>query len=355
MSIVLEQNDFERLVGILGGMPDFRTAQGRMDFVTHVFAGTPRRDDLIASLNVDGTPQAVAVRFVDRLQTFGQDEPGRETLGVLVNKMLSYLGGTEDARYLRELMTRYPFHTRPTADRGAPDDWAGQESPDQVTEKIIGENTLRDIALLEVALEAAQAVGRVKTSVGVGTGFMAAPGLLVTNNHVIADRWGAEGSVFDFNYQLDRYGAVAPVRSFAARQGGLFYTNAELDFTFIELAGIPLDLPPLVLKAERARKDQRVNIIQHPGGHYKKISMQNNFVAYADERTLQYTTSTEPGSSGAPVFNNAFEVIGIHHSGGMLREPGGRQRYLRNAGTSAIAVLDDVKQNASEIAERLMG
>ncbi|MFI9809536.1 hypothetical protein ACIHEJ_35285 [Streptomyces sp. NPDC052301] len=168
MSIALKQNDFERLVGIHGGMPDFRTVQGRMDFVTHVFAGTPRRHDLIASLNVDGTPRAVAVRFVDRLQAFGQDEPGRETLGVLVNKMLSYLGGTEDARYLRELMTRYPFHTRPTADRGAPDDWAGQESPDQVTEKIIGENTLRDIALLEVALEAARAVSRVKTPVSVG-------------------------------------------------------------------------------------------------------------------------------------------------------------------------------------------
>ncbi|MBK7918080.1 MAG: trypsin-like peptidase domain-containing protein [Chloroflexi bacterium] len=63
-------------------------------------------------------------------------------------------------------------------------------------------------------------------------------------------------------------------------------------------------------------------MIQHPGGHYKKISMQNNFVAFADARYLQYLTSTEPGSSGSPVFDNDFLVIGIHHSGGMLPEPG---------------------------------
>ncbi|MEH1781986.1 MAG: trypsin-like peptidase domain-containing protein [Nostoc sp.] len=73
-----------------------------------------------------------------------------------------------------------------------------------------------------------------------------------------------------------------------------------------------------------------VAIIQHPGGHLKKISIQNNFVAYADNQVLQYTTSTEPGSSGSPVFDDDFQVVGIHHSGGMLVEPNTQQRYLRN-------------------------
>jgi len=39
-----------------------------------------------------------------------------------------------------------------------------------------------------------------------------------------------------------------------------------------------------------------------------KISMQNNFVAYADRQVLQYTTTTLPGSSGAPVFDDDFQV-----------------------------------------------
>ncbi|MBK9054813.1 MAG: trypsin-like peptidase domain-containing protein, partial [Chloroflexi bacterium] len=47
--------------------------------------------------------------------------------------------------------------------------------------------------------------------------------------------------------------------------------------------------------------------------------MQNNFVAFADTRIIQYLTSTEPGSSGSPVFNNDFVVVGIHHSGACCR------------------------------------
>jgi V8-like Glu-specific endopeptidase len=83
--------------------------------------------------------------------------------------------------------------------------------------------------------------------------------------------------------------------------------------------------------------------------------MQNNFVAYADANVVQYTTSTLPGSSGSPVFDDDFQVIAIHHSGGMLIEPGTKQCYLRNAGTSMIAVLKDLQVNAPEIYARLQG
>jgi len=103
------------------------------------------------------------------------------------------------------------------------------------------------------------------------------------------------------------------------------------------------------------RRDDRVAIIQHPGGHLKKISMQNNFVAYADANVVQYTTSTLPGSSGSPVFDDEFKVVAIHHSGGDLTEPSTGRRYLRNAGTSIIAVLKDLQVNAPEIYARLQG
>jgi V8-like Glu-specific endopeptidase len=100
-------------------------------------------------------------------------------------------------------------------------------------------------------------------------------------------------------------------------------------------------------------RDSRVSIIQHPGGHFKKISLQNNFVEYIDRRTTQYTTSTEPGSSGSPVFDDDFNVVAIHHSGGMLMEPATGRRYLRNAGSSMAAVLEDLKHHAPGIHDRL--
>ena len=39
--------------------------------------------------------------------------------------------------------------------------------------------------------------------------------------------------------------------------------------------------------------------------------MQNNFVAYADANIVQYATSTLPGSSGSPVFDDEFKVVAI--------------------------------------------
>ncbi len=121
----------------------------------------------------------------------------------------------------------------------------------------------------------------------------------------------------------------------------------------VQLADVPEFGEPLVLKPVVVERDQRVNIIQHPGGGPKKISLQNNFVAYADRSVIQYYTSTEPGSSGSPVFNDDFEVVAIHHSGGDLEEPGTGRRYLRNAGTTMIAVLEDLRANAPDLFERV--
>lgn len=81
--------------------------------------------------------------------------------------------------------------------------------------------------------------------------------------------------------------------------------------------------------------------------------MQNNFVEYVDELVVQYTTSTEPGSSGSPVLNDACGVVAIHHSGGQLTEPATKRRYLRNEGVRMSAILDDIRRNAPAIHARL--
>lgn len=353
MGISLASDDFERIVAILAGMPDFRTAQQRVDLLTDVFSGSLRGDDIVTSLDLDGTPRAVAVRVVRRLQLFGQDEPGRETLGILINKMLSYLGGGGDAERLHEILTQYPLGMPPSADHVSIKVWRGVNTSSETREKIIGENTLRDVFVLELALDAARAVVRVRTPDKLGTGFMASPQLMITNHHVVPDRGTAVASSYTFNYQVDRAYRAVPTQAVSALVGGIFYTNEQLDLTVLELETSPAVFQPLAMRPRRARRDQRVTIIQHPGGHYKKISMQNNFVAYADDEIVQYTTSTEPGSSGAPVFDQEFEVIAVHHAGGLLAVPGSTERYLRNEGISTIAILKDLMCNAPEIVARL--
>jgi V8-like Glu-specific endopeptidase len=348
----LRPEDRSRLIDLLIARPEFRFPERRDAFIEEMLVGSPRKGHIQGQIIFDGPPRQFAGHLLTVLTQFGQDEPGQEVLGLLLNHLLPYLGGSPDADFLHDLFTRYPLKTNPVATRTMPA-WRGHESPMAVQEKIIGENTLRDVRLLELALEASQAVVRIVTADDLGSGFLVGPGLIMTNHHVIGSQTAALPCAFQFNYQLDKNLNPLPILAARTKPDGLFYTNPDLDVTVVELLDVPADAAPLTLARLRVKKDNRVNIIQHPGGHYKKISMQNNFVAFADARIIQYLTSTEPGSSGSPVFNNDFQVIGIHHSGGMLVEPGSNLSYLRNAGSSMIAILDDLQANAPEIYARL--
>jgi len=348
----LDAADRARLIDLLVARPEFRTDDRRDAFIEEMLAGSPRKGHIQGQIILSGPPRQFAGHLLTVLTQFGQDEPGQEVLGLLLNHLLPYLGGSPDADFLRGLFARYPLKTNPVATHDLPP-WRGQENPTAVQEKIIGENTLRDVRLLELALEASRAVVRIVTADSLGSGFLVGEGLIMTNHHVIGRQESAPPCAFQFHYQLDKQLNPRPILAARAKPGGLFYTNPALDVTVVEVLDAPADVAPLTLARRRVEKESRVNIIQHPGGHYKKISMQNNFVAFADGRSLQYLTSTEPGSSGSPVFDNDFLVIGIHHSGGMLLEPGGEQKYLRNAGSSMIAVLDDLRDHAPEIYARL--
>lgn len=85
-----------------------------------------------------------------------------------------------------------------------------------------------------------------------------------------------------------------------------------------------------------------MNIIQHPGGGPKQIGLYHNTVVFAGEGRVQYLTDTLPGSSGAPVFNDTWQVVALHHSGGMLREPGTKRSFYRNEGIAITTVLSDI-------------
>lgn len=351
MTVQLSQPDFQRLTCIVQNLLDFANVRDRRRLVAGALQGIAQADIILARLDLDGAPMGVSVEVVRFLAQFGRVAYDKEALAVFLNYIQPYTGD-EDKDFIVELFQNYSLDVPVSPSRGI-GNWKGMDSITDIREKIIGENTLRDIYILNLALKASKAVVRIATPKGTGTGFMITPDLLITNNHVINSQEVAEKSNFSFNYQLDINGKECPTQIIGALSDGAFYTNKELDYTVVTLKEVPDFGKPLVFKSKLMRRDDRVAIIQHPGGHLKKISSQNNFVAYADNQVLQYTTSTEPGSSGSPVFDDDFQVVGIHHSGGMLVEPNTQQKYLRNAGTSAIALLNDLKNNAPEIYARL--
>ena len=108
------------------------------------------------------------------------------------------------------------------------------------------------------------------------------------------------------------------------------------------LNGAPGDLYGFVNLAKRAEPtvNDFVSIIQHPQGGPKKIAFTDNKVSAVFNDLVQYSTDTEPGSSGSPVFNQDWEIVGLHHRGGGLAGPDGK-KYFTNEAIQIGSVVRD--------------
>jgi hypothetical protein len=352
----LDADDFRRLVGVVQNLPEFSNVRDRRRLLEGVLEGVPQAQNILGQLDLDGRPMPVAVGVVKFLADFGQVSYGREALGVFLNYVLPFVG--DEARaFVTGLFARYPLDA-PAVLNSPISDWRGTETIALVQERIIGEDTLRDVRILALALAATSAVVRLRVGsddgqARLGSGFMVANDLVMTNHHVVSTSGEAGRTEVAFNYELDVNGRPRSVQVAHGLEGRLFHSNADLDYAVFQLRDVPPFGQPLILRGTVMKPESRVAIIQHPLGSLKKIAMQNNHVAYADQRVIQYYTPTDEGSSGSPVFDEDYRVVAIHHSGGRIQDPKTQRWYIRNVGTSMIAVLADLRSNAPEIAARL--
>jgi len=225
-----------------------------------------------------------------------------------------------------------------------PGAWKGRAGP--ALEKIIGkQSTLVPVSFLERGLQCTQAVVRILCADGgYGSGFLIEDDLLVTNNHVIRSPEEAGKARVEFNFQKLLDGRDASVETVECEPGSFFLTSQENDFTVVKLRGNPSQRwRPLRLEKASVRADDRVNIIQHPGGKEKQLSYFHNIVAFAGSDRVQYLTDTLPGSSGSPVFDKEWRVVAVHHSGDWLPEPGTSSVYYRNEGIDINVVLQAIE------------
>jgi endonuclease G len=223
-----------------------------------------------------------------------------------------------------------------------PLDWTPDDDFLPLTdEKVVGLNNLLSIAWLSRALELAAAVCRVIVGPATGTGFLIGTDLLMTNNHVIPNEVAAATAIAEFNYQTNWAGVPQPVRRFTLDTSH-FRTNEKLDYTMIRVKDSPGDLFGFVDVGMRARPavNDYVSIIQHPNGGPKQIALTDNKVANVFGDLVQYTTDTEPGSSGSSVFSQAWELVALHHRGGRLAGPDGT-RYFTNEGVLVSSIVLD--------------
>lgn len=336
----LDASDHQQLVNLLKDLPEMATEASRRMILE--YAGLKK---LLPMIDLSGAPFIAANQIVSNLSKYGRLTYNHEALGLLLNSV-KILVGLQEKEILDRLLIKYNMMEpiAPSHDIGK---WQGRETGDKVFEKIIGENTLRPIAFLSQGLKVARSVVyigvRTNTKRWSGTGFMISPDLILTNHHVVPNPDLLNSALFRFKYEENFKGEARKPIEYQAKADGIFHTNETLDYSIIQLEREPgNEWGWIPLLCVNIRKDDRVNIIQHPNGRPKHISLQNNFVEYADDNVVQYVTSTQPGSSGSPVFNDEWALVAIHHAGGNIREPRTQRRYFRNEGILISNIINSL-------------
>lgn len=200
-----------------------------------------------------------------------------------------------------------------------------------VFERVLNGDELQPVAYLERGMIAARAVCRIVLKNGVmGTGFQVAPGVILTNNHVIESAAAAAGARAEFGFETDLADHEVAPSVFRFRPADLFFTSVPLDFSVVAFEpiaanGTPAHFFPVLPTLEtsgKASTGEWLTIVQHPRGERKQLCVRENQLLERTADYLRYTTDTDPGSSGSPVFNNDWYVVALHHAGVPARRDG---------------------------------
>ncbi len=248
----------------------------------------------------------------------------------------------------------------------------------QALERVIGTSDLMGVAFLERGLQVSQTVGRVWVDVaagrprGYGTGFLVSPRLLLTNHHVLETAAVAANSAVQFNYQLGLDGQECPPAHFRLRPDMFFINSEPLDYALVGVAPASdqggralgeFGFNPIFPEEGKAIEAQWLNIIQHPGGGFKQLAFRENRLVDVFDAFLVYDTDTAQGSSGSPVYNDRWEVVGLHHAGVTARDAQGRTlavdgqvwtpqmgedrvKWIANEGIRISRIVADLRQRA---------
>ncbi len=209
-------------------------------------------------------------------------------------------------------------------------------------------------------------IGR-EVSKGFGTGFLMNGSdlhpqlknelVLLTNAHVVTNDPN-EREALRPEEVLILFEVLGIEKTYTVKE--LFFTSPykELDVTILRFSaedgaeikktlkqkGVEL----FKVSGKELRKDanERMYIIGHPAGGTLQLSLQDNALLDIEGRLLHYRTPTVGGSSGSPVFDDSWNLVGIHHAGGnYIRKLNNvRGMYQANEGIRITSIIDALKK-----------
>ncbi|MFG1708294.1 trypsin-like serine peptidase [Nonomuraea sp. M3C6] len=240
-------------------------------------------------------------------------------------------------------------------------------------ERILGvAKDLQAWSFLPRGMRAARTVARISVSengreIPIGTGFLVSPRLLLTNHHVFPGATAARSAFVEFDAQVTIDNIPDVSRRFTLAPDTFFIADPDLDFALVLVSpgadGRPLGETfgwnRLSVQTGKLVIGEPVNIIGHPSGRLKEISIRENRLEARLDDFIQYQTDTEPGSSGSPVFNDQWEVTALHHSGVPRTDDQGRilrrdgQIWQEGDGDDAVDWISNEGVRVSAILKQL--
>ena len=214
----------------------------------------------------------------------------------------------------------------------------GSDAAQLAVDRLVSGGDALNVSYLERGMIAADAVARIEVRngeselVGYGTGFMVSPRLLLTNHHVLPSADDAAQSWVHFRYEYDALGRLLEPCVFALDPSTLFFTDPDLDTTVVAVAPETPDRRQRVSRfgwlrlsasADTIVPGEWLTMVHHPDGRPKQVALRQNLLISRADGDLWYATETAPASSGAPVFNDSWQVVGVHRLGAPARDRAG--------------------------------
>jgi S1-C subfamily serine protease len=177
-----------------------------------------------------------------------------------------------------------------------------------------------------------------------GTGFKIGPDLVLTNHHVLfPEKTQATDVRADFGFDVDAAGASLPVVSLVGSPATIDGDPVD-DWAVICVAKMDAAWPTIDLANARVPKaGERAYIVQHAEGQQKRLGFVRNTISAVTDDRVQYLTDTQPGSSGAPVFDEGGQLIALHHRGGTPTTMTGKAPLTKNQGIRISRVYAALK------------
>jgi hypothetical protein len=311
-----------KLVTALTDVPGTETFGGR----TALLRGIPR--NLVVGINRSAEISRLDFDIVtDQLERLGRLDSGERPLVIIASNAAECAKGTELGRGIQELrlalenaygveapLAELSFVPEVLVSAGT-GEWVGHDFVQQAAA------ASRQVARLAVSRRMG---GGPSQGHGVGTGWLVAPGLVLTNHHVVEARGRGEPAATDEDVRwqavhsaawFDYFDAASEPIVVAATE--LVACDAGLDYALVRLG----DIPPLAGRGHMRlapdaplERGTRLNIVQCPGGGPLRFAIRNNFFVGTGPRAnhIRYVTDTLEGSSGSPVLDDHWRVVALH-------------------------------------------